>query len=140
MQGRSVMPSLSMPNHARRADPVAPTTTERFTRALVELTRAVWHPECTFDTATGLVCETAARTLQVERVNIWHYDRDAQLLRCLHAYSAVDGVHAAADELETLSLAGDDYMAALEDVRTLDASEVEAHTSADSYHSELRDN
>ncbi|HEY5613033.1 MAG TPA: sensor domain-containing phosphodiesterase [Lysobacter sp.] len=133
------MPSLSMPNHARRADLVAPTTTERFTRALVELTRAVWHPECTFDTATGLICETAARTLQVERVNVWHYDRDAQLLRCLHAYSAPDGVHAAADELETLSLAGDDYMAALEDVRTLDASQVEADPSTAGSHSALRD-
>src|SRR3970282_1438023 len=139
MQGPSVMPSLSMPNLARRAGLVAPTTTERFTRALVELTRAVWRPDCTFDTVIGLICETAARTLQVERVNVWHYDRDAQLLRCLHAYSATDAVHAAGDALETLSLAGDDYMAALEDVRTLDRSEAEAAPSAASSHSALRD-
>ena len=133
------MPSLSATPIAIGNDPVAATPTERFTRALVELTRAVWHPECTFDSAIGLICETAALTLQVERVNIWHYDRDAQLLRCLHAYSAPDGVHAGTDELETLSLEGDDYMAALEDVRTLDATEVEADPSTAGSHSALRD-
>ncbi|MHB8911378.1 MAG: putative bifunctional diguanylate cyclase/phosphodiesterase [Lysobacter sp.] len=135
------MPSLSIQHIAGRADLAAPTTTttERFTRALVELTRAVWHPACTFDTAIGLICETAARTLQVERVNIWHYERDAHLLRCLHAYNAPDDVHAPADELETLSLEGDDYMRALEDVRTLNAAEIEADPGTAGSHSALRD-
>ena len=133
------MPSLSAPHQVRHAEPAVPTTTERFTRTLVELTRAVWHPACTFDSATGLICETAARTLQVERVNIWHYDRAAHLLRCLHAYSASDDAHAGAGELETLSLEGDDYMAALEHVRTLDACEVEADPSTAGSHSALRD-
>ena len=133
------MPSLSETPIAIRHDAVAATTTERFTRALVELTRAVWHTDCTFDSAIGLICETAAHALQVERVNIWHYDRDARLLRCLHAYSATDGVHARSDELETLSLEGDDYMAELEDVRTLDASDVEADLGTAGSHSALRD-
>jgi len=133
------MPSLSAPHSAAHAEQVEPTTSERFTRALVDLTRAVWHPGCTFDTAIGLICETAARTLQVERVNVWHYDRDGQLLRCLHAYSAPDGAHAGAEQLESLSLEGDDYMATLEDVRTLDASEIEADIATSGSHSELRE-
>ncbi len=133
------MPSLYASHIATHAEQVEQTPTERFTRALVDLTRAVWHPDCTFDTAIGLICETAAGALQVERVNVWHYDRDDQLLRCLHAYSAPDGVHAGAEQLETLSLEGDDYMAALEEVRTLDANEVEADPSTSSSHSALRE-
>ncbi len=137
------MPPLSMPRNSGRAIPADPVPAEPFTRALAGLARAVWHSE--FDTALGLICETAARTLQVERVNVWHYDRDAELLRCLHAYSAPDGVHAGADELETLSLAGNDYMVALDGVRTLNAADVEAEAEAEAAqnmagsHSVLRD-
>jgi len=41
--------------------------------------------------------------------------------------------------LETLSLAGDDYMAALAEVRTLNAADVEADPSTAGSHSALRD-
>lgn len=133
------MPSLSTPHTTGRAVLADPSPTERFTRALVELSRAVWRPDCAFHTAIGIICETAARTLQVERVNVWQYDRGARLLRCLHAYSGPAGVHACADELETLSLEDDDYMAALEDVRTLNAVDVESDPSTAGSHSALRD-
>lgn len=133
------MPSLSMPQIAGRAVLAAPAPSERFTRALVELTRAVWYPDCTFDTAIGHICETAARALQIERVNVWHYDRDARLLRCLHAYRAPDDIHVRADELETLSLDGDDYMAALDEVRAFDTAYVESDPSTVGSHNELRD-
>ena len=36
-----------------------PTASERFTHALVALTRTVWHPGCTFDSAMGSICEAA---------------------------------------------------------------------------------
>jgi hypothetical protein len=45
------------------------------------------------------------------------------------AYNATDGVHVGADLLETLSLARDDYMAALAEVRTLSSADVEADPS-----------
>lgn len=133
------MPSLPMPRLAIQGGESAATASARFTRALVELTRAVWHPDCTFDTAIGLICETAATALQVERVNIWHYEPDAQLLRCLHAYNGTDRVHARSDELETLSLEGDDYMAALAEVRALDVDEIDADLSTSGSHSALRE-
>lgn len=118
-----------------------PTASERFTRALVELTRTVWHPACTFDTAIGSICETAATALQIERVSIWHYDPEAVLLRCLHAYDAGGGVHETIEGLETLPLDDDDYMAALKELRTFEAIEVDGSAEADAQttHSALRD-
>ena len=67
---------------------------ERYTRALMRLTREVWHPDCTFDTAVGLICEVAAQALQVERVNAWRYDPASHSLLCTHAYSRSDDRHA----------------------------------------------
>ncbi|WP_271678988.1 putative bifunctional diguanylate cyclase/phosphodiesterase [Thermomonas mangrovi] len=102
------------------------------------LTRAIWHPDCSFDSALALICETAADALRVERVNVWHYDRGAQRLRCIHAYSASTRAHAGADTLETLSLEGDDYVNGFEGVRALDAADVRLHPSTASSLSELR--
>ena len=117
---------------------VTPSDGQRFTRALVALTRAVWHPDCSFDSALALICEVAADALRVERVNVWHYERDAQRLRCIHAFSARERAHARADTLESLSLEGDDYVAGFEDVRALDAADVRLHPSTASSLSELR--
>lgn len=111
----------------------------RFTRALVGLTRSIWHPDCTFDTAIGLICETAAAALQVDRVNVWHYDRGAHELRCIHAYVAPDDDHASVEGMETLSLEGDDYMAGFENVRAVDATDFESHPSTSDSRSELHD-
>ncbi|MGH8030139.1 MAG: hypothetical protein ACREO3_09410, partial [Arenimonas sp.] len=61
-----------------------PTASERFTRALVALTRTVWHPDCTFETAIASICETAATALQVDRVSVWSYEVNECRLRCLH--------------------------------------------------------
>ena len=133
------MPSLSKLHIAGPADHIAPSSSERFTRALVGLTRKVWDPECTFETAIGAISETAAIALQVDRVSVWHYDPGAGLLRCLNAYHALEDAHVRAEELETLSLDGDDYMAALKDVRTFDATEVESDPGTAGSHSALRD-
>jgi EAL domain-containing protein (putative c-di-GMP-specific phosphodiesterase class I)/GGDEF domain-containing protein len=116
-----------------------PTASERFTRALVALTRTVWHPDCTFETAIASICETAAKALQVERVSVWSYEVDQSRLRCLHAYDAGGDGHVAVDRLETLSLEGDDYIAALEDVRTFEAAEIDADPAPANSHRALRD-
>lgn len=133
------MPSLANPQRAWPRGITSPDIGDRFTRALVELTRAVWHPDCTFESAIGAICETAARAMRIDRVSVWHYDRDAGLLRCLHAYETLDGRHVGEEELETLSLDGDDYMAALQDVRTLDAADIEAGAVTAGSHGALRD-
>jgi EAL domain-containing protein (putative c-di-GMP-specific phosphodiesterase class I)/GGDEF domain-containing protein len=133
------MPSLSKLHIADHADQIAPSSSERFTRALVALTRRVWDPDCTFESAIGAISETAAAALQVDRVSVWHYEPDAGQLRCLNAYHARDDAHVHSDALETLSLDGDDYMAALRDVRTFDVTEVEADPGTAGSHSALRD-
>lgn len=133
------MPSVFTSVLPRRATDTSPSHGDRFTRALVELTRAIWHPDCSLDTAVGLICESASAALQVERVNVWHYDRDAHQLRCIHAYDALAGAHASVDAMEALSLEGDDYIQGLEDVRAVDASSIESHPSTANSQSELRD-
>jgi len=117
---------------------VTPSDGQRFTRALMTLTREIWHPDCSFDSALALICESAADALRVDRVNVWHYDRGAQRLRCIHAFSARERAHAGDDTLESLSLEGDDYVAGFEDVRAIDAADVRLHPSTASSLSELR--
>lgn len=89
-----MMPSVFTSRLAARGADDALSPAACFTRALVGLTRSIWHPDCTFDTAIGLICETAAAALQVDRVNVWHYDRSAHELRCIHTYFAPDDDHA----------------------------------------------
>lgn len=132
------MPTPHVPSVAQPGLDVTPSDGQRFTRALVALTRAIWHPDCSFDSALALICEIAADALRVERVNVWHYDRGAQRLRCIHDFSARERAHAGGDTLESLSLEGDDYVAGFEDVRAIDAADVRLHPSTASSLSELR--
>ena len=132
------MPTPHVPSVAKPGLDVTPSDGQRFTRALVALTRAIWHPDCSFDSALALICEIAADALRVERVNVWHYDRGAQRLRCIHDFSARERAHAGGDTLESLSLEGDDYVAGFEHVRAIDAADVRLHPSTASSLSELR--
>ena len=102
---------------------------ERYTRALVKLTNAVWHPDCTFDTALGLICETAADALRVERVNAWRYDAEHNRLECRHAFSRSTREHAVGDGERWLPLDGNCYSASLHEVRAIDAADVESDPS-----------
>jgi diguanylate cyclase (GGDEF)-like protein len=122
------MPSFSSSQLAA-CEPGDDSSGERYTRALVELTQQVWHPDCTFDTAVGLVCEAAADALQIERVNVWRYDEQQNCLQCLHSYTRSDGAHAPAHELETLPLDGNYYTVPLHEVRAIDAADVESDPS-----------
>lgn len=134
----------SMPTLLRAVSPISspadePTASERFTRTLVALTRSVWHPECTFETALGEICEAAAKALQIERVSVWCYEVAESRLRCLHAYDAGTNEHQPVELLETLSLEGDDYIAALEDVRTFEAADIAEDLVSANSHMALRD-
>jgi EAL domain-containing protein (putative c-di-GMP-specific phosphodiesterase class I) len=95
---------------------------ERYAQALVALTRRVWHPECQLDHAFAVICRTAAETLHVARSNIWRFDRERSLLICLHAYDRELG-HASPATLEMLPVDGE-YIAAMEQVRAIDAHDV----------------
>lgn len=112
---------------------------ERFTRALVALTRAVWNPECTFETAIASICSTAAAALQVERVSVWSYEASAACLRCLHAYDSISGQCTPADALESLPLDEDDYIASFAEVRTLEMDALQRDAVMARSHLALRD-
>ena len=112
----------------------------RYTRALVALTRAVWHEDCTLGAALGYICEAAADALDVPRVNIWHYDAEHGELRCLHDYERADRRHTTRPEaLEVLTLADTDYIASLEVVRAIDADDVDSDPSTARSVGALRD-
>lgn len=119
------MPSTYKLKLYERAEAANHTASERFTNALVALTRTVWHADCTFETAIGAICEAAAKAMQVERVSVWQYDPGAKLLRCLQAHSPARGANTLSEDLDTLALEGDDYIAALKYVRALHVSDVE---------------
>lgn len=95
----------------------------RHNHALVALGRQVWNEDCTFETAIQLICEVAAETLGVERVNVWRVDEDAGLLRCVHAYLLGAATHDPPGFDETLPL-DTDYTTQLSEVRVIDVGDV----------------
>ncbi len=122
-----------------RAEPATYSSSERFTNALLTLTHTVWHADCTFETAIGAICKAAAKAMEVERASVWQYDPGAKLLRCLQAYSPSRGADTLSEDLDTLALEGDDYIAALKYVRALDVSDVELGAADSSGLMQLRD-
>lgn len=133
------MPSTYKLKLYERADAANYSASERFTNALVALTRTVWHADCTFETAIGAICEVAASAMQIERVSVWHYEPGAGLLRCLQAHCPSRGADTLSEDLDTLALEGDDYIAALKYVRALDVSDVELGAADPSGLTQLRD-
>ncbi len=119
------MPSLIRLHAVALPSEVAPSASERFTRALVALTRTVWHPDCSFDLALGAIAQTAAAALQVERVCIWQHDLDAGLLRRNRAYRRPDDVHETTGMVEVLALCDETSLAALKEVRTFEVIDVD---------------
>ena len=90
----------------------------RHNHALVSLARRVWQDGCTLESAFALICETAAETLEVERVNIWRHDAEAGTLYCLHHYERGSGTHNPPGSRVALHVGGD-YSAALDEVRVI---------------------
>jgi predicted signal transduction protein with EAL and GGDEF domain len=93
----------------------------RHNHALVALARHVWQEGCTLEHAFALICETAAATLGVERVNIWRLDDARGELHCLHLHAGGRGPRRIPAEDAVLPL-GQDYRAALDEVRVIDPS------------------
>lgn len=132
------MPSLLNPSAWPQSLPAEPTASERFTRTLVSLTRAIWHPDCTFETAIATICEAASGALQIQRVSVWRYEADCQQLRCIHAWNGDAGEHQPSESLDTLPLDGDDYIAAMEGVRVFDPAEIQDDGVSANSHRALR--
>src|SRR5688572_12884612 len=121
-----------------REAPLPETPGTRYTRALVELTRAVWHPDCTLKDAFAVICTTAARAMRVERVNIWRLVPKPLRLECVYAYVSSLDEHAPAEALESLPMDGE-YLDFLQVVRALDAADVEIDPSTATSHGALRE-
>ena len=118
--------------------PLPETPGTRYTRALVELTRAVWRPDCTLQDALAVICQTAAHAMQVERVNAWRLLPRPLRLECVHAYTRSSGEHAPPQALEALPMDGD-YVDLLQVVRAIDAADVHTDPSTATSHGALRD-
>ncbi len=96
----------------------------RHNHALVALGRRVWHEDCTLESAIQLICEIAADTLEVERVNVWRVDAESQQLRCVHAYIRSGDEHNPPGFNERLLL-GSEYGTQLDEVRVIDVADVD---------------
>lgn len=105
--------------------PVEPSATERFTRALVDVTWGVWDPASDFDSAIAVICRKAAIALQTERVSIWHRDAEAGAFRCLHAYCSAPDARDVDEDLQDLVLDDGQFLPALTGVRTLETMMVD---------------
>ncbi len=95
----------------------------RHNHALVALGRRVWHEDCTFESAVAEICEVAAETLGVERVNVWRVDAAIHRLHCVHAYVRSTGTHNPAGFDESLPL-DSEYGIQLDEVRVVDIADV----------------
>src|SRR5690606_5306400 len=67
------------------------------------------------------------------------YEPEARLLRCLHAHQSHGSGPLDTASLDTLSLDGDDYIAALSDVRALDTSDFDGTDGNPLSHQALRE-
>lgn len=91
----------------------------RYNHALVALARRVWSEDCSLDSAITLLCQVAAETLEVERVNVWRAHPGDNTLRCIHAYVRSSDRHNPVGYDEILQL-DSEYGAQLDDVRVID--------------------
>ena len=65
------------------------------------------------------ITEAAAAALQVERVNVWMFDRERTRVRCIQAYERRANQHTRGEEI--LASAAPSYFAALAELRTVAA-------------------
>lgn len=98
----------------------------RHNQALVALAREVWTRHDTLGSALARICEVAADTLAVDRVNVWRLHPDHSVLRCIHAYDRRTGVHNPPGFDEAFD-ADSAYRRQLDEVRVIDAGDVRAH-------------
>lgn len=109
----------------------------RHNHALVALARQVWHRDCSLASAYATICEIAADTLEVERVNLWHCD-GPDALRCVHSFERAQRRHNPPGFAETIRPLGE-YAALLGEVRVIDADDVAAHSTLSASSTSLGD-
>lgn len=95
----------------------------RHNHALVAMGRRVWSEDCTLESAIALICEIAADTLEIERVNVWRCDHGRGRMHCIHAYERSLRRHNPPGFEEELPLVGA-YADQLDDVRVIDVADV----------------
>lgn len=112
-----------MQQPARRPVEEDGSRARRHNQALVALARDVWSGHDTLESALARICETAAETLEVARVNVWRLHPGHRVLRCLHAYDRRSGVHNPPGYDEAFD-SDNEYGRSLDEVRVIDAADV----------------
>ncbi len=113
-----------MQEQLRQADDDEGRLARRHSQALVALAREVWSHGCTLESALARICETAAGTLGVERVNVWRLHPGHSVLRCIHAYDRRTGEHNPPGYDQAFD-ADNEYGRRLDAVRVIDAVDVQ---------------
>jgi two-component system, cell cycle sensor histidine kinase and response regulator CckA len=90
-----------------------------FGSALARLARSTVMEDGDLSGVLRAITEAAAATLQVERVNIWKFDRERTRMRCIQAYERGANRHTQGDEI--LASVAPSYFAALAELRTVAA-------------------
>ena len=98
-----------------------PTTVESHAKARLALARLSVHAGTTFASVCARVTELSARSLNVERVGLWLFERGATSLRCVDQFTLSTGMHTVEGEIETQSVP--EYVAALESHREIVTSD-----------------
>src|SRR5690606_8639077 len=132
MQGEPMSPEVQASTQRDRR-----AWARRHNHALASLARRVWQDDCGLEDASALICETAAETLEVERVNVWRHDPDARLLDCLHHYERKGARHRRPCDLQLRVDGG--YSQALAEVRVMNLSMVERDGNDDAMAQYLRE-
>ena len=81
------------------------------------LARLSVHVGTTFASVCARVTELSARSLDVERVGLWLFERGARSLRCVDQFTLSTGLHTVEGELDASSIPV--YVAALEEHREI---------------------
>jgi len=90
-----------------------------FGSVLARLARSTVMEDGDLSGVLRAITEAAAAALQVERVNIWKFDRQRTRVRCIEAYERGTNRHTQGDEI--LAADAPSYFAALAELRTVAA-------------------
>ena len=90
-----------------------------FGSVLARLARSTVMEDGDLSGVLRAITEAAAAALQVERVNIWVFDRERTRVRCIEAYAREANQHTQGDEI--LAAAAPSYFTALTELRTVSA-------------------
>ena len=87
-----------------------------FGSVLARLARSTVMEDGDLSGVLRAITEAAAAALEVERVNVWMFDRERTRIRCIHAYERGANRHTQGDEI--LASVAPAYFAALAGLRT----------------------